>query len=148
MNNLQAVCDAIRDTVAAKVAVAYSTSNPPSALTPAQYPVAIVTPMRGSSRLWTHNPSVLETATIRIDVLSRAEGVSTETLVTDSIDLVEPLSNALWTGYFTHKFNGTVLKMADTQDPISWEGPVLIPGYGSRAIGFRYQVMVQVEEQI
>ncbi len=148
MNGLLAACEAIREVVAAKVAVAYSTSNPPSALTPAQYPVAIVTPMRGSSRPWTHNPSVLETATIRIDVLSRVEGTSTETLIADAIGLTEPLSGALWSAYTNHKFNNTVLKLADTQDPVSWEGPVLIPGYGSRAIGFRYQVMVQVEEQI
>ena len=123
-------------------------TKPPSSLTPDQFPAAIVGPMRGSSRLWTHDPTVLETATIRIDVLSRVESASTSDLFAESIDLVEPLSGALWTAYCDNKFDSTVLKLPDSQDPISWEGPVRIPGYGNMCIGFRYQVMVQIQEAV
>ncbi len=149
MNNLGAVIEAIGDICRSNLAVVYTPEHPPTALATDQYPAAIVYSVEGGSRPYTHDPSVLERATIGIDVLVKVQGESLEEVISDAVTLQEPLSHVLWTNWYTGKFNGTTMKLGDnTADPIRWQGPMRMDGYGQRAMGFRYQVDVVVQEAI
>jgi len=149
MNNLTAVINEIGKVCRDSLDVVYTPDNPPTSIAANQFPAAIVYSLNGGSRPYTHDPSVLERGTIVVDVIVKALGVAVEELIADAVTLQEPLAHALWAAWYTHRFGGEAMKLGDvSSEPIRWEGPMRMDGYGQKAMGFRYQIDVVVQEAI
>ncbi len=149
MNNLTAVMNAIGSVCRGSLAVVFCPDNPPTAIAATQFPAAVVYSLNGGSSAYTFDPTVLERATIVIDVLVKVQGEATADVINDAVSLQEPLSHALWSAWYTGKFNNTVMKLGDTAaEPIRWQGPMRMDGYGQKAMGFRYQIDVAVQEAV
>jgi hypothetical protein len=149
MNKLRTVCDEIAAVVSGSTDVVYTPNNPPSTMSLEQLPAAIVYPRTGQSSLFDHTPTILESATVWIDLCVKAEKRPLDEIVAESIDLQEPLSLALWRAWLTTKFNDSVYRLGTSGggDPIRWSLVELTWG-GHKTIGFRYEIDVAVTERL